>query len=153
MRVVHWICLEKDINPNRKKGFYTNHVPKKQEEVVSIFVWSGLELWSLFKIFKIKIKNLKLIAVDVLIKAYVMVPRSWADLIWPDVAFSCHAECLDFTAWRALIYSFTIRQSWDSCGRRCLLPAAFQSLYCPAGHSSDRSWSKQNFKGTVSNDF
>ena len=58
---------------NRKKGSYTNHDPNKQE-VGFIFVWSGSELWSIFIYSKLKLKNQKPVAVDVLFKAYPMVP-------------------------------------------------------------------------------
>jgi hypothetical protein len=37
----------KIVQANRKKGFYTSRVPKKQK-VGGFFVWSGSELWSLF---------------------------------------------------------------------------------------------------------
>ncbi len=40
----------------RKKGFYTNRDPNKQE-VGFIKVWNGSELWSLFKYSKLKLKN------------------------------------------------------------------------------------------------
>jgi hypothetical protein len=39
---------DKSAPANRKKGFYTNRVPKKQE-VEGIIVSSGSELWGLFK--------------------------------------------------------------------------------------------------------
>ncbi len=42
-----------------------------------IFVWSGSELWSLFKYSKLKLKNWKPIEVDVLFYAYLMVPLTW----------------------------------------------------------------------------
>jgi hypothetical protein len=41
---------------NRKKGFYTNRDPNKQE-VGFIFVWTSSELWRLFKYSKLKLKN------------------------------------------------------------------------------------------------
>jgi hypothetical protein len=43
---------------NRKKGFYTSRDPNKKE-VGLIFVWSGSELWNLFKYSKLKLKNQK----------------------------------------------------------------------------------------------
>ncbi len=68
-------------------GFYANHDPNKQE-VGFIFAWSGSELWSLFKCSRMKLKNQKPIAVDVLFKAYPMVPLSCTvDPIWPDDTF------------------------------------------------------------------
>ncbi len=48
---------------NRKTGF-ANRDPNKQE-VGFIFVWSGSELWSLFKYSRVKLKNQKPIAEDV----------------------------------------------------------------------------------------
>jgi hypothetical protein len=60
---------------NRKKGFCTNRVSKKQG-VEGIFVFSDSELWTLFKYSRLKLKNLKPIAIDVLFKAYPMVPIS-----------------------------------------------------------------------------
>ncbi len=60
---------------NRETGFYTNRNPNKQE-VGFNFVWSGSELWSLFKYSEVKLKNQEHIAVDVLFKAYPMVPLS-----------------------------------------------------------------------------
>ncbi len=65
----------KHVPANRKKGFYTNHNPNKQE-VGFNFVWSGSELWSLFKYSKVKVKNQKHKAVDVLFQAFPMVPLS-----------------------------------------------------------------------------
>ncbi len=47
-----------------------------KQEVGFIFVWSGSGLRSLFKYSKVKLKNQKHIAVDVLFKAYPMVPLS-----------------------------------------------------------------------------
>ncbi len=41
-----------------------------------IFAWSGSELWSLFEYSRVKFKNQKPIAVDILFKAYPMVPLS-----------------------------------------------------------------------------
>ncbi len=60
---------------NWKTGFYANHDPNNQE-VGFIFAWGGSELWSLFKYSRVKLKNQKPIAVDVLFKAYPMVPFS-----------------------------------------------------------------------------
>ncbi len=46
-----------------------------------IFVWSGSELWTLLKYSRSKLKNQKHIAVDVLFKAYLMIPLSgWSNL-------------------------------------------------------------------------
>jgi hypothetical protein len=59
----------------RKKGFYTNRNPNKQEVGIN-FVLSGSELSCLFKFSKVKLKNQKHVAVDVLFKAYPMVPLS-----------------------------------------------------------------------------
>ncbi len=63
----------KSVPANRKTGFYANHDPNKQE-VGFIFAWSGSELWSLFKYSRVKLKNQKIIAVDLLFKTYPMVP-------------------------------------------------------------------------------
>ena len=60
---------------NRKTGFYENGDPNKQE-VGFIFAWSGSELLSLFQYSRVKFKNQEPIAVDVLFKAYPMVPLS-----------------------------------------------------------------------------
>jgi hypothetical protein len=61
-----WIYPSNKSAPaNRKKGFYTNRNPNKQE-VGFIFVWSGSELWSLFKYSKVKLKKQKHRAADVL---------------------------------------------------------------------------------------
>jgi hypothetical protein len=57
-----------------KKGFYTNHDPKKQE-VWFIFVWSGSEPWCLFKYSELKLKNQKPKAVDILFR-----PIQWYTL-------------------------------------------------------------------------
>ncbi len=59
----------------RKTRFYTNHDPNKHE-VGYIFAWSGSKLWILFKYSRVNFKNQKPIAVDVLFKAYPMVPLS-----------------------------------------------------------------------------
>ncbi len=59
----------------RKKGFYTSRLPKN-EEIRWIFVWSSKELWTLFKIQDQNLKNQKPMAVDVLFRAYPMVPLS-----------------------------------------------------------------------------
>jgi hypothetical protein len=60
---------------NRKKGFYTNRVPKKQE-VRGNFVWGGSEFWSFLEYSRSKLKYQKPIAVDVFIKAYPIAPLS-----------------------------------------------------------------------------
>ncbi len=60
---------------NRKTAFHANCDPNKQE-IRFVFAWSGSELWSLFKYSRGKLKNQKPIAVDVLFKAYPMVPLS-----------------------------------------------------------------------------
>ncbi len=54
---------------------HANRDPNKQE-VGFIFAWSGSELWSLIKYSRSKIKNQEPIVVDVLFKAYPMVPLS-----------------------------------------------------------------------------
>jgi hypothetical protein len=69
----HLADFNKSAPANRKKGFYTNHDPNKQE-VGFIFVWSGSEPWSLLKYLKLKLKAQKPISVDVPFKAYPMVP-------------------------------------------------------------------------------
>ncbi len=46
-----------------------------------IFVWSGSELWSLFKYSKLNLKNLSPIAVDDIFKAYQMVPLSCRSIL------------------------------------------------------------------------
>ncbi len=52
-----WIFSSiKSVPASRKKGFYANCVLKKQE-VGGIFVWSGSELWSLFKYSTLKLKT------------------------------------------------------------------------------------------------
>ncbi len=61
---------------NRKTGFYANHNQEKKQEVGFIFAWNNSELWSLFKYSRVKLKNQKALAVDVLSKAYPMVPLS-----------------------------------------------------------------------------
>ncbi len=53
----------------------TNCDPNKHE-VGFIFAWSGSQLWTLIKYSRSKIKNKKPIAVDVLFKAYPIVPLS-----------------------------------------------------------------------------
>jgi hypothetical protein len=71
-----WIFSSSNSAPaNRKTGFYANREPNKQE-VGFIFAWSGSELWSLVKYSRSKIKNLKHIAVDVLLKCFPMIPLS-----------------------------------------------------------------------------
>ncbi len=52
-----------------------NRDPNKQE-IGFIFAWSSSELWTLIKYSRVKIKNKKPLAVDVLFKAYPMVPLS-----------------------------------------------------------------------------
>jgi hypothetical protein len=52
-----------------------NRNPNKQE-VGFIFAWSGSELWTLIKYLRSKIKIKKPMVVDVLFKAYPMVPLS-----------------------------------------------------------------------------
>ncbi len=52
---------------------HSNRDPNKQK-VGFIFAWSGSELWTLKQYSRSKIKNQKPIAVDVLFKAYPMVP-------------------------------------------------------------------------------
>jgi hypothetical protein len=61
---------------NRKRGFYANREQNKQE-VGFIFAWSGSELWTLVKYSRSKIKNLKHIAVDVLLKGFPMITFSY----------------------------------------------------------------------------
>jgi hypothetical protein len=79
--VQHFGRFFHQINMRQPKVFYTNCNPNKQE-VGFNFVWSSL---TLFKYSKVKLKNQKHIAVDVLFKAY---PYIWyhshADPIWPD---------------------------------------------------------------------
>ncbi len=58
---------------SRKTGFYASRDPKKQE-VGLIFTWSNSELWSLFKYSRVKFKNQNSLVVDVLFKAYPIVP-------------------------------------------------------------------------------
>ncbi len=58
---------------NKKKGFYTNRVPKMQE-VRGIFVWRGSELWRLLNYSRLEFEIKKHKAVDVLIQAYPMPP-------------------------------------------------------------------------------
>jgi hypothetical protein len=65
----------KSVPANIKTGFYANRDPNKQE-IGFIYAWSGSELWSLFKYSRVKLKNQKSIAVNVLFKAYPMVPLS-----------------------------------------------------------------------------
>ncbi len=77
---------KKSVPANKKKEFFTNRDPNKQE-VGFIFVWSGSELWSSIKYSELKLKNQKPIADDVLFKAYPMVPCSHADPIWPNGTF------------------------------------------------------------------
>jgi hypothetical protein len=45
--------------------------------ITGISVWSGSELWSLFKYSKLKLKNWKPTEVDALFYAYLMVPLTW----------------------------------------------------------------------------
>jgi hypothetical protein len=61
--------------PIKRQDFYANRDPINQE-VRLIFAWSGSKLWSLLKYSNVKLKNQKPIAVDVLFKAYPMVPHS-----------------------------------------------------------------------------
>ncbi len=65
---------------------HTNRDPNKQE-VEFIFVWSGLDLWSLYKNLKLKFKNQKPVAVDDFFKTYPMIPLSCIDPTWPDGTF------------------------------------------------------------------
>jgi hypothetical protein len=65
----------KSVPANRKTWFYANCDPNKQE-VGFIFAWICSELWSLFQYSRVKLKNQKPIAVDVLFKAYPRVPLS-----------------------------------------------------------------------------
>ncbi len=78
-RAVLWriFSSNKSAPAYRKTRFYANCDPNKQE-VGFIFAWSGSELWSLFKYSRVKLKNQKLIVVDVHFKAYryPMVPLS-----------------------------------------------------------------------------
>jgi hypothetical protein len=55
------------IKVSQPVGFYANPDP-------IIFAWGGSELWSLFKYLRVKLKNQKPKAVDVLFKSYPMVP-------------------------------------------------------------------------------
>jgi hypothetical protein len=50
--------FDKSAPANRKKGFYTNRVPKKQA-VEGIIVSSDSELWSIFKYSRSKLKKSK----------------------------------------------------------------------------------------------
>jgi hypothetical protein len=54
---------------------HANRDPNKQV-IGFIFAWSGSGLWTIIKYSRSKIKNKKPIAVDVLFKAYPMVPLS-----------------------------------------------------------------------------
>jgi hypothetical protein len=77
-----WIfSSNKSASANRKKGFYTNHVPKNQEDG-GIFEFSGSELWTLFKYSRSKLKN-QTIAVFKATQWH----ESHADLIWPEGTF------------------------------------------------------------------
>ncbi len=75
----------------RKRLRFVNIQPviPTSRRIRCIFVWSGLELWSLFKNSRKKFKNQKPIVVGVLFRAYPMVPwyHSHADPIWPDGTF------------------------------------------------------------------
>ncbi len=51
-------------------------VCQRSRRIRWVFEWSGPEVWSLFKYSRLKLKNQKPIAVDVLFKAYPMVPLS-----------------------------------------------------------------------------
>ncbi len=65
--------LEHDLAEKIVVCAHTNRDPNKQE-VGFIFVWSGSELWSLFKYSKRKLKNPKPTAVDDFLRAYPMIP-------------------------------------------------------------------------------
>ncbi len=51
-------------------------VNRTSRRIGVLFAWSGSELWSCFKYSRSKIKNLKHIAVDVLLKGIPMIPLS-----------------------------------------------------------------------------
>jgi hypothetical protein len=68
-------CLELSLEEKIAVGAHANRDPNKQE-VGFLFAWSGSELWTLIKYSRSIIKIKKPIAVDVLFKAYPMVPFS-----------------------------------------------------------------------------
>jgi len=49
---------------------------RTSRRIRGLFAWSGSELWTLIKYSRSKIKNLKHIAVDVLLKGFPMIPLS-----------------------------------------------------------------------------
>jgi hypothetical protein len=61
--------------PIGRAGFIAKRDLNKQD-VGFIFAWTGSEFWSLFKYSRVKLKNQKPTAFDVLFKAYPMVPLS-----------------------------------------------------------------------------
>ncbi len=63
----------------RRKRLQFEHmqtVIRTSRRIRGLFAWSDSELWSCFKYSELKSKNLKPVAVDVLFKAYPMVPLS-----------------------------------------------------------------------------
>ncbi len=86
----------KSVPANRKKGFYTCRLPKN-EEIGGIFVFSGSELYTLFKNSKSKLENLKHIAGNVLFWALSNgTMHSQVNLIWPDGLFLNHITVHEF---------------------------------------------------------
>ncbi len=76
---------------NRKKRFYANRDPNKQE-VGFIFAWRGSELWTL-QIFKIKIKKSKTYSGWCPYKGLsIQWYHSQADPIWPDGTFNADPD-------------------------------------------------------------
>ncbi len=55
---------------------YFKRLCQISRRIRGIFVWSGSELWSLFKYSKLNLKNQNPIAVDDIFKAYQMVPTT-----------------------------------------------------------------------------
>jgi hypothetical protein len=93
-----------------------------------IFVWSGSELWSLFKYSKLKLKNRKLIAVDVLFYAYLMVPLSWRSNLagWYLCVFALRkGTSSPFSVSRNTWYFLWRAEAQSPCKCKASLAAAF----------------------------
>jgi hypothetical protein len=76
------------VSANRKKGFYTSHLPKN-EDISGTIVFSASELWTLFKP----------IAVDVLFEAY--------PIQYPMIPLSCRSNLAGWDLWEEELFSFT----------------------------------------------
>ncbi len=76
-RAAFWriFLTNKNAPANRKKDSIQTMI-RTSRRLDSFFVWSGSELWSLFKYSKLTLKNQKPLALDVFFKAYPISCRS-----------------------------------------------------------------------------